>query len=84
MLYPPLLSSPDATVAATARKFVDELGGLAKAFSAYIERWDALSIEADWPGYQQESRGIIEALTNRIVRENRELYPLLDRIQRAA
>jgi hypothetical protein len=84
VLYPPLLARPDATVAATARQFVDEMGGLAQAFSVYIERWDALSIESDWPRYQRESRVIIDALTNRIVRENRELYPLLDRIQRAA
>ena len=59
VLYPPLLSSPDSKVAETARHFVDEMGGLAQAFSVYIERWDALSIESDWPRYQRESRGII-------------------------
>jgi iron-sulfur cluster repair protein YtfE (RIC family) len=84
VLYPPLLSSPDAQVAETARQFVDEMGGLAQAFTVYVERWDALSIESDWPRYQRESRGIIEALTTRIVRENQELYPLLEKIDRAA
>jgi hemerythrin-like domain-containing protein len=84
VLYPPLLSSADAKVAETARQFVDEMGGLAQAFTVYIERWDALSIESDWLRYQRESRGIIEALTTRIVRENRELYPLLERIERSA
>jgi hemerythrin-like domain-containing protein len=84
VLYPPLLSSADTKVAETARHFVDEMGGLAQAFTVYIERWDALSIESDWPRYQRESRGIIEALTTRIIRENRELYPLLERIERAA
>ena len=84
VLYPPLLSSPDAKIAETARQFVDEMGGLAQAFTVYGERWDALSIESDWPRYQKESRGIIDALTKRIVRENQELYPLLERIERAA
>ena len=84
VLYPPLLASNDAQVAGVARRFVDEMGGLAQAFSTYIERWDALSIESDWPRYQRESRGIVEALTNRILRENRELYPLLERVERAA
>jgi iron-sulfur cluster repair protein YtfE (RIC family) len=84
VLYPPLLSSADQQVATTARQFVDEMGGLAQAFSVYIERWDALSIESDWPRYQRETKGIIEALTNRIVRENQELYPLLETIERAA
>jgi len=84
VLYPPLLSSADPKVADTARHFVDEMGGLAQAFTVYVERWDALSIESDWLRYQRESRGIIEALTTRIVRENQELYPLLERIERAA
>ena len=84
VLYPPLLASQDAEVARTARLFVDEMGGLAQAFTVYIERWDALSIESDWPRYREESRGIIGALTNRIVRENQELYPLLERADRAA
>jgi hemerythrin-like domain-containing protein len=84
VLYPPLLTCADPKVAETARHFVDEMGGLAQAFTVYVERWDALSIESGWPRYQRESRGIIEALTNRIIRENQELYPLLERIERAA
>jgi len=84
VLYPPLLSSTDPKVAEIARHFVDEMGGLAQAFTLYVERWDALSIESDWPRYQRESHGIIEALTKRIIRENQELYPLLERIERAA
>lgn len=84
VLYPPLLSSSDPEVANTVRQFVDEMGGLAQAFTVYVERWDALSIESDWPRYQKESRGIIAALTCRITRENQQLYPLLERIERAA
>ena len=84
VLYPPLLQSDDLQVAGVARQFVDEMGGLAQAFTVFVERWDALSIEADWPRYQREARGIVDALSSRIVRENRDLYPLLDRIQRAA
>lgn len=83
-LYPGLLESADPEVAATARAFSDEMGGLAAAFGVYSQRWDAMSIQANWAGFQSETRGIIDALTNRIVRENRELYPLLDRLDRAA
>ena len=84
VLYPPLLTCDDPEIAATARQFVDEMGGLAQAYSVFNERWDALSIESDWQGYRKAAGGIIEALTNRIVRENRDLYPLLERVQRAA
>ena len=79
LLYPRLLASTDPAIAATARAFNEEMGGLAAAFSRYSETWNATAIAADWPGYCEASRTIIEALTNRIVRENRELLPLLDR-----
>jgi len=46
--------------------------------------WSAAAIEADWPGYCADSRVIIDALTNRILRENRDLYPLLEHLDRAA
>lgn len=84
VVYPPLLSCDDPQIAATAKQFVDEMGGLAQAYSVFNERWDALSIESDWAGYRKAAGGIIEALSNRIVRENRELYPLLEKVQRAA
>ena len=84
VLYPPLLESSDPEIARTARRFVDEMGGLADAYSIFMERWDALSIQADWTHYQKEARAISVALGNRIIRENRELYPLVERTDRAA
>ena len=84
VLYPRLLASPDPKVAATARAFNEEMGGLASAFSGYCDKWSAAAIGADWAGYCADSRDIIDALTNRILRENRELLPLIDRLDRAA
>ena len=84
VLYPRLLASADREIAETARAFNAEMGGLAATFLDYTERWSATAIAADWPAYCGESRTIIDALTNRIVRENRELLPLLDRLDAAA
>jgi Hemerythrin HHE cation binding domain len=84
ILYPMLLESGDPETAATARQFMDEMGGLAAGFLAYADKWSASAIESDWAGYCTESQGIIEALTQRITRENRELYPLAERDKRAA
>lgn len=84
VLYPPLLESDDPDIARTARRFVDEMGGLAASYSILMDRWDALSIQADWTHYRKEARAIAQALGNRIVRENRELYPLVERADRAA
>ena len=84
VLYPKLLASTDPNVATTARSFSEEMGGLSAAYLAYVERWTATAIEQDWSAYCDDSRGIIDALGTRIERENRELYPLLDRLDRAA
>lgn len=84
VLYPRLLASDDEAVASVARTFNEEMGGLAGAFVAYSDKWAANAIAADWAGYCRESRAIIDALSCRINRENRELYPLLDRLDRAA
>ena len=84
VLYPPLLNSSDPAVARTAKQFIDEMGGLVQVYAMFSEKWDALRIESDWAHYQAEAKAIVDALTDRIVRENRDLYPLLEKIQRAA
>src|SRR5688572_422668 len=84
ILYPSLLASDNPETAATAKRFLDEMGGLAAAFLAYADKWSASAIESDWAGYCADSKGIIEALTCRITCENRELYPLAEREEKAA
>ncbi len=84
LLYPRLLESGDADVAATARVFVEEMGGLAAAFNAYVESWDAFRIDREWAEYRTETTGIIAALRCRITRENRELYPLIEEMDKRA
>ncbi len=84
LLYPRLLVSPNQVVARTALSFSEEMGGLAQAFTEYAERWGSYAIESDREGYRKETADIIEALTNRIKREDRELYPLLEKLNMAA
>ena len=78
VVYPRLLASSDNRVEQTARSFSKEMGGLAKTFTDYAQRWGSFAIEDDWPGYRRETAKIISALTQRITRENRDLYPLLE------
>ena len=84
ILYPMLLASRDSNTAATARQFMDEMGGLAAAFRAYADKWSASAIESDWAGYCADTHVIILDLTDRITRENLELYPLAEREKKAA
>jgi hypothetical protein len=84
LLYPLLLASPDAQIAATARAFSEEMGGLGVAYRAHCTKWSADEITADWAGYRIDSGSLMDALTNRITRESSELYPLLESFARAA
>jgi len=83
-LYPRLIESGEIEIAAAGRMFKEEMGGLAPAFLAYSNTWNADSIDADWAGYCRDTRGILDALMGRLTRENRELLPLLERLERAA
>ena len=84
VLYPSLEKHADGEVAALGKRFNEEMGGLSAAYTAYSEKWGATAIDADWAGYCSDTAGIVEALTNRIVRENRELLPVAERIEQAA
>ena len=83
-LYPRLIESGDENISSTGQSFQDEMGGLAPAFLAYCDKWTAGTIASDWSNYCADTRGILDALNNRLVRENRELLPLLERLDRAA
>src|SRR6266567_8042148 len=61
VLYPRLLASAEGKIAATARAFSEEMGGLDAAYTAYADKWTASGIDQDWPGYCDETAAIIEA-----------------------
>lgn len=84
LLYPRLLKSPSSTLARKARAFSDEMGGLAGVYATYADEWTAHRIEDDWVGYCEETCGLVDALIRRIERENKELYPLLEQLDKAA
>jgi iron-sulfur cluster repair protein YtfE (RIC family) len=82
-LYPRLIDSGDEQISETGQHFKDEMGGLAPAFLGYCEKWTANTIAADWPAYCTDTRGLLDALNDRLTRENRELLPLLERLDEA-
>ncbi|HEX2803446.1 MAG TPA: hemerythrin domain-containing protein [Sphingomicrobium sp.] len=83
-LYPRLAASADSSISETGRRFQNEMGGLAPAFLIYCDKWSASSIQSDWAGYCSETRGILDSLENRLDCEDRELLPLLERLDAAA
>lgn len=83
-LYPRLIESGDSGISDAGLRFQKEMGGLAPAFVAYCDKWSASRIESEWPGYCADTAAILDALENRLARENRELLPMLEKLDRAA
>ncbi len=78
-LYPRLLEHPDATVRARAKELFDEVGGLYALFQEYAARWPTVAaIQANGAAFVKETREILFRLGQRMMRENEELYPLVD------
>ncbi len=80
-LYPNLINHTNDDVRNTAKKFVEEMGGIKEAFTAYVEKWSiAGKIENDAEEFVRETQNLFAALGNRVERENNELYPLLENL----
>lgn len=78
-LYPRLLRHHDSEIRATTQRYIDEMGSLAGAFTAYIGRWPTPSaIQSDPESFITETSGVFEALGKRVDQENNELYVLAD------
>ena len=79
-LYPRLRGTGDLDINRLAKGFVDEMGHLAGDFEAYDARWTADSIERRWGSFCAETTIIVDALETRIEREDRDLYPVAERM----
>lgn len=81
-LYPSLLSHSDERVKHTAREFITEMGAISQAFTSYKVKWATSSAIQDAPEtFVKETRQIFSALRQRVDKENKILYPLLDTVE---
>lgn len=81
LLLARLMVHADADVRTTAKRFVEEMGGIKAAALANNDRWlDTTAIKADAATFVKETQGILGGLSDRITRENDELYALVDAI----
>lgn len=80
-LYPRMLAHADGRVRETAERFQREMGGLKARFDDYRGRWPGpFAISRDPEAFVAETRTILDALTQRISREDAGLYDLYDQV----
>ena len=81
VLYPALARSGDAQVAAMSGRYQDEMQGIARAFSGFVERWRVPSrLVADPDGFRSDANIVLRSLFDRLQRESAELYPAAEAV----
>lgn len=79
VLYPPLLKHADPAVQAKARRFMEEMGGLKRALGDHLQRWISLqAVQGELQRFDQETRGLLQALERRLAAEEGDFYPMLE------
>jgi len=80
-LYPSLLASDDPEIRRRAGRLHAEVGTLYDAFDSFMDEWgDAGAIDRRRVRFRIELVRMLSVLGRRMVRENRELYPMADEI----
>lgn len=83
-LYPSLANSTNPAVARLGKTFQQEMGHIAAVYAQFAGKWNsAMEVTADPEGFRADANNVFKALHQRIQRENQELYPLVERDERA-
>ena len=76
-LYPALKKRSQENIRDIAHQFSIELGGIKEAFFNYSTKWTSPEkIIQSQMEFTSESKALVGALQNRIVKEDKELFPL--------
>lgn len=79
-LYPELLTSKNSKIKSVAETFVREMGGIKDFVGKYAGKWmSAENIQKDPNGFITETKTLLGALSQRIDKENKELYEMIDK-----
>ena len=84
ILYPRLRATGDAELMHITREFELEMGDLAAEYVAYDDKWTTERVAARWTEFCRDTIDVFDVLATRVEREERELYPLADKLYVAA
>lgn len=78
-VYPALKRHENASLASLATKYETEMGDIDQRYRDYLADWPIQMITKRWLQFRLATTDLMDKLVQRIKREERELYPLLDR-----
>ncbi len=80
-LYPLLANNDNTELREISAQFMDEMGDISKSFTDYLKQWStASSIKSETSVFIKETKTVLNALKQRIDRENEKFYKLIDEI----
>jgi hypothetical protein len=81
-LYPHLFAHRDETIKAQAADLFAEVGKIYDAFEQFVKAWpSAAAIEAEPAEFIKQTGKALRMLGKRMMREESELYPLVDAVE---
>ncbi len=76
-----LIKRGSSSVKHITQEFMEEMGHIASAFSAYAEKWESVEKIREYAeDFTKETQAIFSQLRHRIGREEAELYPFEESI----
>lgn len=80
VLYPSLQASGDRTLAQLGGQFQQEMSSIAAAYVDFARRWNTPErVHSDPDGFRADANRVLKAVHERMHRENRDFYPLIER-----
>jgi len=80
-LYPILANSDDKEVSEVSLKYMEEMGVISSSYTRYVEKWSiGTSIKDSTETFINETKDLLGSLLNRIDRENKGLYTIIDEL----
>ena len=80
-LYPKLINHENVQINTMANKFVDEMGGIAKAFTEFMSKWNnSENIKSEPQEFIKETKNLFVVVSKRIEKEDNQLYKKYDEI----
>ena len=77
IFYPAMQRQAYIPLQDTAARLQTEMAPLALSFTHYMSRWNDDRITREWPEFCRESRHMVDAILNRMRKEETLLMPLL-------
>ena len=78
-LYPALMAAVDPRIAATGKRYQQEMGDIAQQYDAFSRRWNhPQHVQQDSEGFRDDANRVLRIVFERMQRENLDFYPRIE------